>query len=128
MSIAFDTLSAASSGSSIPATDQDKLKATAKQFEALFLRQMLAAARKSDFGGSDLFGSQAMDTFNQMQDEHFADIAAQTGVLGFASLIEAQVSRFLPQQDTAAAGDPTAAASTAAASTDASAGDEGKGD
>lgn len=78
------------------ANDREKLHAVAKQFEAVFMRQMLAAARKTDFGGDDLFGSQAMDTFNQMQDEHFADVTAQTGTLGLASIIEAQMARFLP--------------------------------
>lgn len=81
---------------SATATDRQKLSAVAKQFEALFMRQMLSAARKTTFGGDDLFGSQALDTFNQMQDEHFADQTAQSGVLGLASIIEAQMARFLP--------------------------------
>lgn len=82
------------------ATDREKLSATAKQFEAMFLRQMLAAARKTDFGGDDLFGSQAMDTFRQMQDEHFADVTAQSGTLGLAAILEAQMQRFLPATET----------------------------
>ena len=86
------------------ATDREKLSSVAKQFEALFMRQMLAAARKTDFGGDDLFGSQALDTFNQMQDEHFADVTAQTGTLGFATIIEAQMARFLPEETEAASG------------------------
>lgn len=85
------------------AGDREKLKATARQFEALFMRQMLAAARKTDFGGSDLFGSSAMDTFRQMQDEHFADLSAQTGTLGLATIIEAQLARFLPADASKAA-------------------------
>ncbi|MCJ2178245.1 rod-binding protein [Novosphingobium album (ex Hu et al. 2023)] len=79
-------------------TDREKLKAVAKQFEAVFMRQMLSAARKADFGGDKLFSSQALDTFNQMQDEHFADVTAQSGTLGFATIIEAQMARFLPAQ------------------------------
>lgn len=92
------------------APDRQKLSAVAKQFEALFMRQMLSAARKADFGGDELFGSQALQTFNQMQDEHFADVTAQTGTLGFASIIEAQMARFLPTGPAtdAAAGDTTA--------------------
>ena len=31
-------------------TDRDKLAAAARQFEAIFVRQMLAQARKADFG------------------------------------------------------------------------------
>jgi flagellar protein FlgJ len=78
------------------ASDREKLKATAKQFESMLVRQMLAAARKTDFGGDDVFGSQAMDTFRQMQDEHFADVTADSGVLGLASILEAQMQRYLP--------------------------------
>ena len=85
------------------ATDREKLAGVAKQFEAIFMRQMLAAARKSDFGGDKLFSSQALDTFNQMQDEHFADMTAQTGTLGFATIIEAQMARFLPAESPPAA-------------------------
>ncbi|WP_374414647.1 rod-binding protein [Novosphingobium colocasiae] len=79
------------------AGDREKLKATARQFEALFMRQMLAAARATDFGGDDLLGSSAMQTFRQMQDDHMADVTAQTGTLGLASIIEAQIARFLPE-------------------------------
>ena len=72
-------------------TDRTQLAAAAKQFEAIFVRQMLAAARKSDFGGN-LLGGQGLDTFRTMQDEHFADLAAETGAFGMAKLIEAQLS------------------------------------
>ncbi len=88
------------------ATDREKLHATAKQFEAIFVRQMLAAARKTDFGGEDVFGSQAMDTFRQLQDEHFADLTAASGMLGLASIIEAQMARYLPPESTPAAATP----------------------
>lgn len=85
------------------ATDREKLHATAKQFEAIFVRQMLAAARKTDFGGEDVFGSQAIDTFRQLQDEHFADLTAGSGTLGLATIIEAQMARYLPAETTTAA-------------------------
>lgn len=96
------------------APDREKLSAVAKQFEAIFMRQMLSAARKTDFGGDDPFGSQALGTFRQMQDEHFADVAAQTGTLGFASIIEAQMARFLPAETAAASSAPDTGASTQA--------------
>jgi flagellar protein FlgJ len=85
------SISPLSPASAAPANgDRAKLTAAAKQFEAIFVRQMLAAARKTSFG-EDLFGSQGMETFRQMQDERFADIAAQTGAFGMAGTIEAQL-------------------------------------
>lgn len=80
-------------------TEREKLSGAAKQFEAIFLRQMLANARSADFGGDDVFGK--MDqTFVQMRDERFAEIASQTGALGFARQIEHHLAALLPQ-DTA---------------------------
>jgi flagellar protein FlgJ len=85
-----DVASAASSA-------RDKLAGVAKQFEAIFLRQMLAAARKTNFEGEDgLDSGQGMDTFTQMQDERFADIAADTGAFGLGKMIETHLARFLP--------------------------------
>ncbi|MDE2563864.1 MAG: rod-binding protein [Sphingomonadales bacterium] len=71
--------------------ERAKLKQAATAFEAIFVRQMLASARKTSFG-DELFGSEALDTFRQMQDERFADIAAQQGTLGLAAQVEAQLS------------------------------------
>ena len=88
-------LTSTSSLTPSPASDREKLSAAAKQFEAIFVRQMLSAARKADFGDT-MMGSEAMDTFRQMQDDRFADIAAKTGAFGFASIIEAQLAQRLP--------------------------------
>jgi flagellar protein FlgJ len=74
-----------------PDKDPARLTAAAQKFEAIFVRQMLAAARKTDFGG-DLLGGQGMDTFRQMQDERFADIASQRGAFGIAKALVAQLS------------------------------------
>lgn len=75
-------------------TERERLAQAAQQFEAIFVRQMLAAARKTEFA-AELSSSQAMDTFRTMQDENFADIASKTGALGLAVQIEAQLSRQL---------------------------------
>lgn len=69
-----------------------QLTAAAKQFEAIFVRQMLAEARKTSFGGDALLGGQALGTFRQMQDERFAEIAAETGALGIARQVEAALT------------------------------------
>jgi flagellar protein FlgJ len=78
-------------------TARAKLSAASKQFEAIFVRQMLAAARKADFG-DDMFGSEGLDTFRQMQDERFADTAAEHGAFGMAKMIEAQLAAHLPKE------------------------------
>ncbi|MET0588796.1 MAG: rod-binding protein [Novosphingobium sp.] len=78
-----------------PKPEREQLAKAAKAFEAIFVRQILAAARKTDFGG-DLFGGQSLDTFRQMQEERFADIASQSGAFGIAQMIEAQLSRSGP--------------------------------
>lgn len=75
-------------------SQREQLAAAARQFEAIFVRQMLAAARKADFG-DPLLGGQALDTFRTMQDEHFADAAAQSGAFGLAARIEAQLAKFV---------------------------------
>ncbi len=78
-------------------TNRDQLAKAAQQFEAIFVRQMLAAARKSEFGG-ELLGGQGLDTFRQMQDEHFADLAAQQGSFGLGKMIEAHLAAQLGEK------------------------------
>ncbi len=77
------------------------LREAAQAFEAIMLRQLLASARASDFGGNDLLGGQdnggGLDQFRAMQDENFADIASRSGTFGLAESIERQLSAHLPQ-------------------------------
>lgn len=79
------------------ASSRDQLNAAAKQFEAIFVRQMLSAAREADFGGDDLFGGQGEETFREMRDARFAEIASDTGALGMAATIEKQLARLVGQ-------------------------------
>lgn len=85
------------------AADQAALKKAAQGFEAIFVRQMLAAARSTSLAGEDdLFGGQAQETFASMRDERFAEIAAETGAIGLARQLEAQFARLLPSANPAA--------------------------
>lgn len=95
MTAISSTSSAALSLTPATATDREKLAGAAKQFEAIFLRQMLAAARSVDFGGDDVFGKMD-ETFVQMRDERFAEIASQSGALGLAAQIERHLAALLP--------------------------------
>jgi len=65
-----------------------KAQAVAKQFEAVFLRQMIAAMRTPSLG-EDLFGSEASTQFRDMADARLAD--AMAGKFGIARLIEGQI-------------------------------------
>jgi flagellar protein FlgJ len=71
-----------------------KLGGAAKEFEAIFVRQMLSSARKASFG-DELFGSSATDTFRDMQDSQYADLTAKSGTLGLAKQIEAHLAKFV---------------------------------
>lgn len=82
---------AAASGNS----ERAQLAAASRQFEAIFVRQMLSAARQASFG-DQLFGNEGTATFREMQDSNYADVAAQTGAFGLAAQIEAQLARTLP--------------------------------
>lgn len=83
-------IAAATTALAIPAGRRAQIRQTAQQFEAIFVRQMLSAARKSDFGDT-MTSSQGADTFTQMQDARFADIASQKGAFGLARMIEKQL-------------------------------------
>lgn len=97
---------AAVSATSKPQTAEGaQLRKAAQGFEAIFVRQMLSAARAASLGGSDaLFGGQAQETFAAMRDERFAEIAAQTGAFGLAKQLEGQLARMLPTTPAAPAG------------------------
>jgi flagellar protein FlgJ len=70
----------------------EQIKQAAQKFESMLLRQMLAESRKVDFGNT-LFTNEGTKTFREMQDSNFADTVAKRGTLGFAKMIEAQLSR-----------------------------------
>lgn len=74
-----------------PADERTRLAEAARGFEAILVRQMLAAARQAGFGDG-LSGGQSAETFHSMQDARFADLVAQSGTLGLAATIERQLS------------------------------------
>ena len=91
--------SAALSAAPAPPARQQSLREAARQFEAIFLRQLLATARAADFGdGADLFGGAGEETFAEMRDAHFADLAAGSDMIGLATAIETQLARFAPAE------------------------------
>jgi peptidoglycan hydrolase FlgJ len=89
-------ISPVSSTSAIPAnaSQREQLREAAQAFEAIFVRQLLSTARAADFGGDELFGGAGDETFTEMRDAHFADVAAKSDMIGLAAQIEAQLARF----------------------------------
>jgi peptidoglycan hydrolase FlgJ len=68
----------------------DGVRQVAKQFEAIFLRQMIATMRAPSLG-DDLFGSDASNQFRDMADARLADSMA--GQFGIAQLLEKQLTK-----------------------------------
>lgn len=72
--------------------ERQRLSEAAVRFEAIFARQMLAAARQARFDNGGLFDSQGAETFRQMMDDRFADLLAESGALGLGKTIEARLA------------------------------------
>lgn len=72
-----------------------KLREAAQGFEAIMVRKMLEAARASSFAEETPLTGGGLKQFQQMRDEHFAEIASQSGTLGFARSIEEQLAQFI---------------------------------
>ena len=64
----------------------EQLKAAAKAFEAVFLRQMIGSMRQASLG-EDIMGGRAAEQFRDMSDSKLADSMAQTGGFGIAELL-----------------------------------------
>jgi flagellar protein FlgJ len=95
--ISPSTATATATTAPASAADRAALKKAAQGFEAIFVRQMLSAARATSLAGDDpIFGGQAQETFTAMRDERFAEIAATTDAFGLAKQLEAQFARLLP--------------------------------
>jgi flagellar protein FlgJ len=76
-------------------TDRARLHQAAQAFEAIFVRQMLSSARQSNFGDTLWGDDKGQDTFSAMRDERFADLTAQSGTLGLARQVEADLAKRL---------------------------------
>lgn len=76
--------------------EQAALRKAAEGFEAIMVRKMLATARAANFAEETPLTGGGLQQFQAMRDEHFADIAAQSGAFGFARSIEAQLAQYLP--------------------------------
>ncbi|MEE4289836.1 MAG: rod-binding protein [Erythrobacter sp.] len=83
--------------SQTPPSERERLREAAQGFEAFLVRKLLESARASSFAEDTPLTGGGMKQYAQMRDEHFAEIAAQSGAFGFARSIEEQLSQHLAQ-------------------------------
>ena len=76
--------------------EKAQLKEVAKQFEAIFLRQMIGTMRQSG-GGEGIFDSSATEQFRDMSDARTADSMAEKGALGIAEMLLRQYESRTPK-------------------------------
>jgi flagellar protein FlgJ len=76
---------------------KDDLKAVAEQFEAIFVEQLLKAARQSNLADG-LFDNEEVETYRDMLDKEYAKNIATNTSLGIASAIEAKFSHFIDKE------------------------------
>ena len=74
------------------ANPNDAVEEVAQQFEALFIQMMLKSMRDAVEDGG-LFGSDQLDTYQQMADQQTALDMASKGGIGLAEAMVAQLSR-----------------------------------
>ena len=89
-------------------TSRANLDKAGKQFEAVFSGMMLKSMRQAKLAEDDLFGSKALDTFREMQDQKLSQSMAEHAPLGIGKAM----TDFLAKGQ--AALQPTADASPAA--------------
>lgn len=84
--------------------EKAQLRDVARQFEAIFLRQMIGTMRQSG-GGEGIFDSSATDQFRDMSDARTADTMAEKGALGIAEMLLRQYDSRTPAATPAPAQD-----------------------
>lgn len=72
-----------------------ELRKAAEGFEAIMVRKLLESARAASLAEDAPLTGSGMDRWIEMRDERFAEIAAQSGALGFARSIEEQLSQYV---------------------------------
>ena len=70
-----------------PNDKREQLKAAARAFEAVFLRQMIGSMRQASLGDEILGGGRAGEQFRDMSDAKLADNMAAQGSFGIAELL-----------------------------------------
>ncbi len=75
--------------------ERQELRAAAEGFEAIMIRRMLESARASSFSEDTPLTGGGLKQFEKMRDEHFAEVASESGAFGFARSIEEQLAQYV---------------------------------
>lgn len=78
------------------AAEREKLKEACKDFESLFVKQMLDAMRKTVGKGSLIKRNQGEEIFEDMLYDEYAKKMTETSRLGVGKMMYDQLSRQLP--------------------------------
>lgn len=101
MSAALARFQASYQNSTLPrvdASDKDRLKEVAQEFEAIFVKQMLDSMRKNLKKEDDLLdGGMAQDIFQDMLYTEYSRLMSKTGNFGIADSIYKQYDRAVPK-------------------------------
>ena len=82
----------------VDATNKEKLKEAATEFEAIFVKQMLDTMRKNLHKEDRLVeGGMAEDIFEDMLYTEYSRIMTKSGDFGIAKAINNQYERFVPK-------------------------------
>ncbi len=76
-----------------------ELRKAAEGFEAIMIRRMLETARAASFAEDAPLTGGGLKQFEQMRDEHVADLASGSGAFGFARSIEEQLGQYLDAKE-----------------------------
>ncbi len=102
---------AASPAATAQSGERAKMQKVAKQFEAVFMRQMIGSMRSADLADG-AFDSSATDQFRDMADSKTADNMAETGGFGIAQLMMRQFDQKAGHAQNSPANTPNPPANT----------------
>lgn len=77
---------------------KEELKTVSKQFEALFVQEMISAMRKTVNEGGLIPQGQGEKIYRSMLDQHYAESIAESEQIGLSSVIYQQLARNLEQE------------------------------
>ncbi len=78
---------------SLPRTEEEALRGVTREFEAIFIGEMLKQMRRPDFSGGLLGNDRASKMYREMHDEAMAAEMARAGGLGIGDMLYQELRR-----------------------------------